>query len=278
MKTLNLFILSLIACCSTSFCRSMQAKTNYPVTLKTDSFAKLGNSEIYYKCKGSGSLSVVFVSGLGDDHTTWNRVQDSVSNFASTFSYDRSGLGKSQYHHEKKDLLSMTKELHALVGKAGVRKPFIVVGHSLGCQIVKEYAALYPSDISGVIFCDPGYNEENLKAIIPDSLWRSREATLKKYLPVFNPAQNEELRNVNRCAAICDSIKQLKKVPIVLFTGTLITDFPASQQEHEIKSGTHVLWLKSLPWAQHIMVPESRHYIQEDAPVRVITAIKQMRK
>jgi len=44
----------------------------------------------------------------------------------------------------------------------------------------------------------------------------------------------------------------------------------------KIKKETHLLWLHSLPGAQHIYVPESRHYIQEDAPQKVIDAVSKM--
>ena len=56
-------------------------------------------------------IPVIFVSDLGDDHETWQTVQVSISKSALTLSYDRSGLGKSEYHQEKKDFISMIQEL-----------------------------------------------------------------------------------------------------------------------------------------------------------------------
>ncbi len=53
--------------------------------------------------RGNG-IPIVFVSGLGDDHETWQTVQDSIANYALTISHDRAGLGGSEYHHEKKIL------------------------------------------------------------------------------------------------------------------------------------------------------------------------------
>src|SRR5260221_10554672 len=128
-----------------------------------DMFATIGRSKIFYHAYGKTNTPVVFVSGLGEDHNTWQTVQDSISRFAYTISYDRAGLGKSEYHGEKKDVASLALELHQLVNTIKVRKPFILIGHSLGCQIVKEYSFLYPHDIKGIIFLDPGYNEEKLK-------------------------------------------------------------------------------------------------------------------
>lgn len=242
-----------------------------------DSYATIGRSKIFYHAYGKGNTTVVFVSGLGDDHNTWQTVQDSISGFAYTISYDRAGLGKSEYHGEKKDIASLAHELHLLVNTIKAHKPFILVGHSLGCQIVKEYSFLYPHDIKGIIFVDPGYNEEKLRARVADSVWQQREQALKKYLPEFNAAQKAELKKANESSAISDGIKSLPKVPIVLFTATHINpDFPASAVEFKVKEETHLLWLRSLPGAQHIYVPESRHYIQNDAPQKVVDAVSKM--
>lgn len=243
----------------------------------SDSFTTIGHSRIYYHKQGTGVPAVIFVSGLGEDHNTWNDVQDSIATFATTLSYDRSGLGQSEYHGEKKDVRSLANELHALLLSVRVSQPVVLVGHSLGCQIVKGYAALFPATIAGLIFLDPGYNEEKLRARVPDSIWQQREQALKMYIPKFNAAQEAEREFANKSSAASDAIKKLPKVPIVLFTATHVNpDFPASAVEFEVKKETHLLWLQTLPWATHIETERSRHYIQNDAPQLVIDAARTM--
>ncbi len=240
-----------------------------------DDFVIIKKSKIFYHRQGKGKVPVIFVSGLGEDHSTWQLVQDSVSTFALTLSYDRSGLGKSPYNNEKKDLLSITKELNKVIRATKVATPFILVGHSLGCQIVKEYAFRYPKNLKALIFIDPGYNEEILKSKVPDSMWQKREKALQQYLPEFNQAQKEELKYVNQAAAISDSIKLNSKIPVVLFTATRINpEFPCSVEELQVKEASHNLWLKSMPKAIHKMVPQSRHYIQNDVPSLIIRSIR----
>jgi hypothetical protein len=112
---------------------------------------------------------------------------------------------------------------------------------------------------------------------VTDSIWKEREKTLKKYLPQFNQAQLAELHEANKSSAASDLIKRLPKVPVVLFTATHVNpDFPASSVELKIKEETHLLWLQSLPWAKHIIVNSSRHYIQEDDPAVIISAAFKM--
>lgn len=53
-------------------------------------------SDIFSSKRGKGTPSVFFVSGLGEDYSTWSKFQDSIAYFTSTISYDRAGLGKSR--------------------------------------------------------------------------------------------------------------------------------------------------------------------------------------
>jgi pimeloyl-ACP methyl ester carboxylesterase len=274
MKRVILFIFP--ACCLSLLQLHSQEAVGQPTV---DDFMVIQESRIYYHKKGMGDVPVIFVSGLGEDHSNWQTVQDSASTFALTFSYDRSGLGKSVYNNEKKDLLSITSELHDLVSLAKLNQPFILVGHSLGCQVVKEYAYLYPDKVKAIVFIDPGYNEELLKARVPAELWQKREKALQQYLPPFNRAQKEELRWVNQAAAIADSIRLTIKVPVVLFTATRINpEFPCSREELEVKQASHNAWLKWMPMAVHQIVPGSRHYIQNEEPSLIISCLRSLLK
>ncbi len=241
-----------------------------------DSFIVVDDSRLFYRLVGTGPQSVIFITGLGEPHTSFQQIQDSISTISSTLSYDRAGLGKSDYNGQKKDLVSMVNELFILVRKTKVPRPFILVGHSLGCQIAKEYAFRHPDDISGIIFLDPGYDESKLKEKISDSIWKEREKMISKYTPVLNAAQKSEKDNLNESCRKADLIKRLPTVPISLYTATSISRFPASEEEFKVKKSTHEGWLKSLLAAKHILVNSSRHYIHVDEPQMVIDAIKTM--
>lgn len=236
----------------------------------------IGQSKIYYVLEGHGNPPVVFVSGMAHDHRTWNLIQDSISKETTTLTYDRSGLGASEYHGEKKDLNTLANEVNDLVTKVGIHQPFIFVAHSMGCQIVKKYITLYPKKVKGIIFLDPGYNENFLKERIPDSLWTERENAIKKYQPDFNKAQLEEAANHTQINEEADAITKVPKIPTILFTATMVTDFPASAMEQKVKMERHLLWLNEMPKADHILINNSWHYIHMDAPNEVIKAIHSM--
>jgi len=64
---------------------------------------------------------------------------------------------------------------------------------------------------------------------------------------------------------------------VVLLTGTLKDPgFPGNPLEQDLKLELHNNLLAAIPGARHVLVPNSRHYIQEDAPNLVIDAIRQV--
>jgi pimeloyl-ACP methyl ester carboxylesterase len=45
-------------------------------------------------------------------------------------------------------------DLHRGLAKAGVPGPYIVVGHSMGGMIAREFAAMFPADVAGIVMVD----------------------------------------------------------------------------------------------------------------------------
>ena len=274
----KIIVLSSMFCGLFNFLQGQDTFSQASITTITEEnrLVKAGADDIYVHIKGTGS-SVVFVAGLGEDHKTWKQVQDNIAGFAQTISYDRSGFGKSSYKGKQKDINSLAMELKKTLNSAKIKKPYLLVGHSLGCQISKQFAVMFPKDVSGILFIDPGFNEELLELTLNDSVWQQRENQLKQYRPKISIARDAELRELNKNCAIADDITLMPDIPIVLLTATKINpDFPGSKEELKVKRETHERWLQYVPGGKQIIVPESRHYIQNDAPELVIDAIKKM--
>jgi pimeloyl-ACP methyl ester carboxylesterase len=241
-----------------------------------DKLVRAGADDIYVHVKGTGN-SVVFVSGLGEDHKNWQQVQDKIAEVAQTISYDRSGFGKSSYKTKKKDLTSLAIELRRTLKSARINKPYLLVGHAIGCQIIKQFAVMYPADVKGIIFIDPVFNEELLELTLGDSAWQERQNELKKYRHNLSIAREEELKELNNNCSIADDITKLPIVPVVFLTATKTNpEFPGNIEELKVKMQAHQKWMLYIPGVKQITVPQSMHYIQNDAPELVIEEIKKL--
>jgi hypothetical protein len=78
----------------------------------------------------------------------------------------------------------------------------------------------------------------------------------------------------NESCEEADNITQLPVVPVVMPTATMVTGFPASVIEQQLKKERHLSWLKTIPGAKHVLVNTSWHYIHVDAPGEVVKAIE----
>jgi pimeloyl-ACP methyl ester carboxylesterase len=105
--------------------------------------------QMHIDCSGSGSPAVVLEAGSSAPWSLWRKVQPEVSQITRVCSYDRAGHGWSEPRKGPRDAETIVRELHSLLDKAGVKRPFILAGHSAGGLYVREYAREFPSDLAG---------------------------------------------------------------------------------------------------------------------------------
>jgi pimeloyl-ACP methyl ester carboxylesterase len=119
-----------------------------------------GRRRLYIVEKGSGSLTVVFEAGIAATNLNWFHIQEPVSCFASTISYDRCGLGWSSPARTARTPANIAAELHQVMEGAGIKPPYILVGHSFGGLVLRRFALSYPQEVAGILLVDPMRIEE----------------------------------------------------------------------------------------------------------------------
>ena len=103
---------------------------------------------------GSGSLAVIFESGLGVSRNMWGAVAPAVADRTTTVVYDRSGLGRSAPDPARRDLDRLAGDLLDVIDHVG-GGPVVLVGHSWGGPIVRTVAARCPEAVAGLVLVDP---------------------------------------------------------------------------------------------------------------------------
>jgi pimeloyl-ACP methyl ester carboxylesterase len=118
------------------------------------------NRKLYVVEKGSGGPAVLFEAGIAATTLNWHHIQENVARFTSTAAYDRSGLGWSTPCRTARIPSNIAAELHTMLQSAGIKPPYILVGHSFGGLVMRRYAVTYPEDVAGVVLIDPMRCEE----------------------------------------------------------------------------------------------------------------------
>jgi len=111
--------------------------------------------KLYLLEGGSGGPTVLFEAGIAATNLNWRHIQQIVSGFAHTASYDRSGLGWSSRQLTARTPGNIAIELRTMLENAGIKPPYILVGHSFGGLVMRRYAAMFPEAVSGVVLIDP---------------------------------------------------------------------------------------------------------------------------
>src|SRR5581483_6031479 len=114
----------------------------------------LGGHQLHVYCTGKGTPTVVVENGLGDFSFDWSPVQHRVETFTRICTYDRAGYAWSDPGPKPRTFAQLNLELHDALQKLGERGPYILVGHSFGGGVVRNYAATYRSEVAGMVLAD----------------------------------------------------------------------------------------------------------------------------
>ena len=144
----------------------------------------VGGRKLHLYCSGRGSPLVLLENGLGADFTAWQRVQPQVAKFTRVCSYDRAGMGWSEASNNPTQAQYVVADLYALLGKADIRGPMLLVGWSAGGVFTRRYVREHPQGIVGLLLVESSHEQQG------------------KRLPKL-PGQDTYEANQNRTLALC---------------------------------------------------------------------------
>lgn len=223
---------------------------------------------------------IVCESGLGDGHESWNpSLQKSeVLQFSTTLGsdvliYDRAGYGKSGIDNHPRDISTLRSELEKVISHFAHGRKVILIGHSLGGMIIRDYAIKNPDKTAALLFIDSmheGYNNPALE----DSLY---ELVLNAYGANFGATR--EARELAEDIAYGASLPNLPNVPVAALTSMRID--ASSDYADTANNATRQQWYQAheslgagLTDFTHIATTHSGHYIHHDEPELVVQNIK----
>jgi pimeloyl-ACP methyl ester carboxylesterase len=114
----------------------------------------VGGYRMHIACQGAGSPTVILEAGAGGFGLHWALVQPAVASQSRVCVYDRAGLGWSDPSPRPRTPAVMAEELGMLLERAQIRGPYVLVGHSLGGPIVRQFALAHPQDVVGMVLVD----------------------------------------------------------------------------------------------------------------------------
>lgn len=120
----------------------------------------IGGRRLNLHCNGSGPVTVVFDAEGTNAGWTWHAVQPQVAKRTRACVYDRAGLGFSDPSPLPSDSEHAVQDLHALLTKAGIAPPYVLVGNSYGGANVQLYTYRYPQEVKALVLVEAGHEDE----------------------------------------------------------------------------------------------------------------------
>lgn len=104
----------------------------------------------------TGSPTVILESGLGGDQTDLQPIESELAAQTMVCAYDRAGVSGSDPPPETPHpVTALVTDLHGFLVAAKIEPPYLLVGQSLGANIVFMYAQTYPGDVAGFVSMNP---------------------------------------------------------------------------------------------------------------------------
>ncbi|WMW80841.1 alpha/beta hydrolase [Undibacterium cyanobacteriorum] len=240
----------------------------------TTGHTAINESALAYSKMGNGGPTIVFQAGLGDTKDTWSPIASSLARGSQVFAYDRPGYGDSKESSSPRDPCTIATELRSALHQAGVRPPFLLVGHSLGGIYQYAFAQMYSDDVLGMVLIDPTHPRhwEQIQAQSP-----TITATMKTLrLVSFSATQRREFDEQTNCLERFD-LKQGLKMPVKVLFRTEYQRLEQGQLEKIVKE-LQGDWKTITGSDQVLYIQGASHYVHRDQPQQVITIISDFRK
>lgn len=221
--------------CVVTACTAAPAAGTAAVTSSSSAtFAKRvtigGGRSMYIECQGTGSPTVLLLSGSGLASDVWNfpeqatpTVYPNVGTFTRVCAYDRPGVQYLDGKPSQSDPVpqptttqNSVADLTALLKAADVPGPYVLVVHSLSGLIARLFAAQHADAVKGIVFVDVLTPELRANMTTDEwEAWKEANARQPEAIAAYLPLERQNFD------VILDEVKAaapLKPMPVVVLT------------------------------------------------------------
>jgi pimeloyl-ACP methyl ester carboxylesterase len=230
----------------------------------------------------AGEPVVVLESGAISPLENWDPVFDRIAAIAPVIAYDRRGIGKSESDMEPQTLKHVASSVHALLTQMKVTPPYVLVGHSYGGILIREFARDFPMEVRGLVYLDAPDIEltyAELDAISPDAR-RIVFEDLDSIPPNLPAGPRAEIDNIRRVMANDMAEARAVRPPAGIPATVLIAAGKFERSENpppaEVSAGLLRLdikheqeWALTSPEGLLVVARNLSHYVHKDDPALI---------
>src|SRR5262245_19589402 len=246
----------------------------------TATAATVDGIPIHSSSSGGGAKTLILVHGWTCDETSWKDNVPDLSKHYRVITLDLPGHGKSG--STKDGMLTMdlfARAVEAVRAEAKADK-VILVGHSMGTPVIRQYARLYPQHVTALVIVDgvvmapspngravtPPVNPSQFEG--PDGL-EARERFIKGMFTLKTPVDVQK-----------HVLKMMLAAPAATAAGAMVATFDPSTFPDEVMTmpvygiyaersqllGVPELIKKIFPKMEYVEMPGTGHFVMMEQP------------
>lgn len=250
--------------------------------------------DMYLECSGTGSPTVVLISGAGVAADNWSYAGDpndaadppkrsasavlpATAAMSRVCAYDRPGTERMDGAPSRSTPVPQPTtaqgdagDLHALLTAAEVDGPLVVVGHSWGGLIAVAFARTFPDEVAGLVLVDPG--SQYLQSALPPDVWTR---WIDDIAAAHEANPDAESPDYPASITAVEAMAPLPEMPV----GVLSADTPFDYLGIGDATTYWPDWLEAGSLlatslgAAHVTNTDSGHFIENENPALVIEQI-----
>ena len=150
---------------------ALAAKSQPQASKQTSTITASDGVSIAYEVHGNGSTALVFVHGWSCDRSYWKHQIEPFSQRYKVVTVDLGGHGESGTGRKDWTIASFGGDVAAVVKKLGLKR-VVLIGHSMGGDVIADAALQLPGRVAGLIMVDTykklgsGRTPESVQAFI----------------------------------------------------------------------------------------------------------------
>lgn len=249
----------------------------------TEHLIDVGGRKLHGLVYGAGSPTVVLISGFNAPQAYWNDVVPPVAERATVVTYDRAGYGRSEIGDLPLDGVQSAGDLHGLLERMAVPKPYLVVGHSYGASVARLFTSLFPDDVAGLVLVDGQHEsvlDEQRKVLEGDDLAALEDAVVM--MDQMAPPNTELAYRLETNEQLTRSAP-LPEVPcVVISAGDRSRGMPPIFSEEgrqkllALGMELQQKLVSLVPGAEHVVAEGIGHNIPVEAPESIVERVLEM--
>ena len=167
-------------------------------------FADFGGVKIHYKDIGKGKNALVFVHGWACNSDFWQKSINAFPDYR-VIALDLPGHGQSDKPKTTYTMDYFANSIDAVLRDAGVKKA-VVVGHSMGTPVARQFYRLYSKKTLGIVIVDGSlrwYGDKASREAFYAPLRADYRKTATQFVDgMLQPVKEEKLKQFIRSAML----------------------------------------------------------------------------